>query len=365
MKIKILAIILILIILSACGNINRQGRIKDRIIDKNTDSSIINEPITQDKTGCSKPFNVGYMILELQESNKKFITAVWYPTNDDMSSYSYGSGGAVGENAFDGEPLNCGPFPLIVFSHGFGGCGVQTVFFTEELARQGYVVVAPDHKDAGCSIYPDGEQLGEFSLGGFRNPELWDDSYYENRKEDVKLVIDEMLKLNSQADSVFHGTLDENKIGMSGHSLGGYTAFGVVGGWDSWKDNRIKVALMFSPFIQPFLEKSTLSDVNVPVMYQGGNLDIGITPYIEGENGAYAQSNPPKFFLKLNGAGHMAWTNTACRRYSTIPQCAESNTNVKLINDYGIAFLDKYLKNEPSPQLLKKEPFLESYEYLL
>ena len=38
-----------------------------------------------------------------------------------------------------------GPYPLIVFSHGNGGLGVQSFFLTEYLASHGYVVVCPDH----------------------------------------------------------------------------------------------------------------------------------------------------------------------------------------------------------------------------
>ena len=40
--------------------------------------------------------------------------------------------------------------PLIVFSHGFSGCHTQSVFLMEAMADAGYLVVAPDHKDAGC-----------------------------------------------------------------------------------------------------------------------------------------------------------------------------------------------------------------------
>ncbi|HXW63895.1 MAG TPA: hypothetical protein VEK74_02335 [Burkholderiaceae bacterium] len=38
--------------------------------------------------------------------------------------------------------------PLVVFSHGDLGCALQSVTLTEELARNGYVVAAPDHADA-------------------------------------------------------------------------------------------------------------------------------------------------------------------------------------------------------------------------
>src|SRR5262245_15676254 len=40
--------------------------------------------------------------------------------------------------------------PVIIFSHGFGGCATQSRFLTEALAERGYWVFAPNHKDASC-----------------------------------------------------------------------------------------------------------------------------------------------------------------------------------------------------------------------
>ncbi len=48
-----------------------------------------------------------------------------------------------------GEPPPDG-YPVILFSHGFTGCGTQSVFLTEALAQDGYFVLAPNHRDAGC-----------------------------------------------------------------------------------------------------------------------------------------------------------------------------------------------------------------------
>lgn len=39
-------------------------------------------------------------------------------------------------------------YPIIVFSHGFGGCNTQSTFLMEALAQAGYLVLAPNHKDA-------------------------------------------------------------------------------------------------------------------------------------------------------------------------------------------------------------------------
>src|SRR5262249_7374015 len=84
----------------------------------------------------------GYPVLRLGGR----VVAVWYPTTAPPTRYAYSPrfSGMVAEN---GPPSTlCGrPVPLVVFSHGDLGCGLQSIAFTEELARHGYVVAAPDH----------------------------------------------------------------------------------------------------------------------------------------------------------------------------------------------------------------------------
>src|SRR5882672_7842023 len=60
--------------------------------------------------------------------------ALWYPTDATASAMTYLSGqqlhitGQVAQNA----AISSGQFPLIVFSHGETGCGLQSVYITEE-----------------------------------------------------------------------------------------------------------------------------------------------------------------------------------------------------------------------------------------
>ena len=42
-------------------------------------------------------------------------------------------------------PATGGPFPVVLFSHGYAGFPEQSVSLTTHLARWGFVVVAPDH----------------------------------------------------------------------------------------------------------------------------------------------------------------------------------------------------------------------------
>ena len=72
-------------------------------------------------------------------------------------------------------------------------------------------------------------------------------------------------------------------------------------------------------------------------MYQGGQLDIGMTPYISKPGGVYDSSNLAKYFVEFYGAGHLACTNASAQGRSA-----------KQISDYGIAFLDEFARRQAS-----------------
>jgi hypothetical protein len=74
-------------------------------------------------------------------------------------------------------------------------------------------------------------------------------------------------------------------------------------------------------------------------MYQGGTLDIGITPYVRRPGGAYDLTSSPKYFVEFAGAGHFAWTNV-------------DKSQIPAINRYSLAFFDRYLKGTISPDPL-------------
>jgi len=236
-------------------------------------------------------------------------------------------------------PAPANGYPLIVFSHGFTGCGMQSVFLTAGLARAGYLVLAPDHHDAACGPNHTGrlfEKLSTMrSVEPFQQPELWSDATYRDRGDDVKAILDEVL-----SQPTWQGVrIDPNRVGLAGHSLGGYTVLALAGAWPSWRDSRVKAVLALSPYCAPLLQKGDLQHLNVPVMYQGGTLDFGISPFIRKTRGPYDQSSSPKYFVDLAGAGHFAWTNL-------------NKTYQPVINRYAIAFFDRYLKGTTNPDPL-------------
>jgi predicted dienelactone hydrolase len=167
--------------------------------------------------------------------------AVRYPGGAAQATFQYTAGTAT-TLAHYGRPLTgCGAFPLIVFSHGLGGCGAQSFFITETLARQGYVVAAPDHAAAVCRVDGSGGSLTQEQEPSIFDPNVWTDTAYASRTDDVEVAISLMTF------GTWAGVTDANRIGVVGHSLGSYTALGVVGGWSCWRDARIKAALLLSP----------------------------------------------------------------------------------------------------------------------
>lgn len=227
-----------------------------------------------------------------------------------------------------------GPQPVIVFSHGFHGCDSQSRFLMEALAEAGYEVFAPNHHDATC----DGGESSwrEHSNIPFAKPRIWNDNSYRDRADDIRKLIAAL-----QSDDRYRSRLDWTRLGLMGHSLGGYTVLGLAGAWPGWKLHNVKAVLALSPYSQPFIVQNTLHGLSAPVMYQGGTMDFGVTPSIRKNSGAYEQSPPPKYYIEFKGASHFAWTNLGVVAHDEIAA-------------YCVAFMDVYLKGElPSPILSK------------
>jgi pimeloyl-ACP methyl ester carboxylesterase len=225
--------------------------------------------------------------------------------------------------------------PVIVFSHGFHGCATQSRFLMEALASAGYLVLAPNHRDATCN--GGHAHWLEQPQTAFGKPEEWTAATLYDRGDDVRRLIGA-----ARGDDRFRRA-DWSRLGLIGHSLGGYTVLALAGAWPQWKLGGVKAVLALSPYSQPFIVHGTLHGLAVPVMYQGGTRDFGITPAIEKTQGAYDQSPEPKYLVVINKAGHFAWTNIGRAVFR------------KPIVDYSLAFMNRYVKGNPAEPLLSQE----------
>jgi len=291
---------------------------------------------------CSGPYAVGFRTLALADGRE---VSVWYP----MPPASSGANGSATQA--------CPRWPLVLFSHGLAGCGTQSVFITEQIARHGYVVAAPDHRDAICGSavlrkLPDRSGATKPS---FFAPQDWTDVAWRDRMLDLRETLHVALD-----DPELGPAIDASRIGLMGHSLGGYTVVGMAGAWSGWGLPGVRAVLVFSPYVQPFIAHGRLAHLRVPVMYQGGTLDFGMTPSVVRPGGAYAESPAPKYLAEFADATHLAWTDVPCGD-NAAADCLDAVPNARLIDDYAIAFLDRYLKDLPSPLLEGRGAGLAEY----
>jgi len=75
-------------------------------------------------------------------------------------------------------------------------------------------------------------------------------------------------------------------------------------------------------------------------MYQGGTLDVGITPSLEKPGGGYDQTPPSKYFAVFEGAAHLAWADVG-----------HPETHPDIVA-YSVAFLNRYVNGKPAQPLL-------------
>jgi pimeloyl-ACP methyl ester carboxylesterase len=173
----------------------------------------------------------------------------------------------------------------------------------------GYLVFAPNHRDATCN----GGASRWFGRPAtpFSKPARWTERDFRDRGDDIRRLIAAL-----RADRRLAALADWSRLGLAGHSLGGYTALALAGAWPTWKIAGIRAVLALSPYGQPFIIHHTLARIDAPIMYQGGSWDFGITPAINKHGGAYEQSRPPKYFIELSNVGHFAWTDLQKRAHT-------------------------------------------------
>lgn len=240
-------------------------------------------------------------VIDPDRDDRTLTVDVWYPVDPadatgDLSVYDLVFTGIESPAFEDAEPSGAGPFPLIVFSHGSGGLRYQSYFLTEALASHGFVVAAPDH--AGNTAF-------DAIFGGSDPFEV----VAVNRPADVSLVITRMLERNADPSDPFAGRVDPERIGVTGHSFGGFTTLAIASGFGPVAaDPRVDAILPISP-VSTLLTEEELGSIEIPMLVLGGTSDT-TTPIDPQSTTAFAEvSARPRYRVDIANAGHNSFTD--------------------------------------------------------
>jgi predicted dienelactone hydrolase len=194
------------------------------------------------------PLPVGVRSVSLADearAGRLLPVEIWYPAEDAYAGQDVAEDSCDRYEVIPGFPAQPqdavrdarargGRWPLIVFSHGYGGHRRQSTFLCTHLASHGYVVAAADH--AGNTVL-DGVQA--MMAGRQPDPLAVLREFVVLRPADVGFAIDRLL--GGGADGV-DALCDETRVAMCGHSFGGWTTLAVTG-----RDPRIRAALALAP----------------------------------------------------------------------------------------------------------------------
>jgi predicted dienelactone hydrolase len=241
------------------------------------------------------PYQVGYTTLPLH--NLK--VAVWYPAGSTVgktkASYDQRTvlptnlAGLVPEkyntvvpmDAYtDAPPSSAGPFPVLLFSHGFGASRLYNSAPLIGIASWGNVVVSTDYTERDIVAQVTGSKQKP-------NPKA--------DEQTMLSTLDLVEQQSAQPGSVLHGLVNPKQVAVAGHSAGGTTAF------DALHDPRVSVAIGWAP-VGP-----TGKPADKPSMIIGALGDIALTPKDLAEE--YAASPSGTRFVEIADAGHNSFTD--------------------------------------------------------
>ncbi|MEO1013862.1 MAG: alpha/beta hydrolase [Pseudomonadota bacterium] len=271
---------------------------------------------------------------------------VWYPAAEEgtgeVFSVPVENPVFVGGVAIRNAEIAPGAHPLVLLSHGTGGSGFQMMWLGRRLAEAGFVAAAVDHH---------GNTAAEESFDPRGFLYMWE------RPQDLSVLIDSVL-----SDPRFAASVDPDRMGAAGFSLGGYTVVASLGARidldqfnafcaseeadatcrpqpeypeamtelekmiaedpsleakeatrsASYRDPRIRVAAALAPALGQMMTDESLAEISAPLLIITGDAD-DVTPIatnarriVDNVEGAVLDVAP--------GASHYTFLNTCTSR---------------------------------------------------
>jgi pimeloyl-ACP methyl ester carboxylesterase len=250
------------------------------------------------------------------QPDRRFPVAVWYPAR------------GTPERAVRAEAApdrRHGPYPLVVFVHGFTETPDVYADLLARVAAAGYIVAAP------ALPLSNGDAPG--------GPSQTD---VPSHPEDVRFVLTQLLTQTTQPDDALHGLITADRIAVAGHSMGGSIAYSL--GFESCcRDPRVLGVLDFSQLPIPLRPdddppQAFEAGTGTPVLFINGDRDEYFPPDVF--TAAYTNASVPKYEITLVGASHKP------------PYQRRGDQHFAVVVATTIDFLDAVIGRHPDPARL-------------
>lgn len=259
------------------------------------------------------PYRVGLRQVEFVDHGRHLALNVFYPATRAGGGEPFVMPLYTNLSLLEGAPLDLagGRRPLVMFSHGRSSNGLLYAWFAEYLVERGYIVAAINHYRANTY---------DAEIAYLAN-KLW------QRPIDIGLAISFL-----QDDETWGQAIDPARIGIAGHSQGGFTSLWAGGakvnadkylafqnGWRNNKmvpehlrrelpldagpaldvnDDRVKAAFAMAPgIVQAFgMDEAGLRQMAIPAYITVGARDTQTPP---GPNAEFAAKYIPNAELAV------------------------------------------------------------------
>jgi predicted dienelactone hydrolase len=250
-----------------------------------------------------------FTLTDAGRGNRSLPAEIWYPAADahagrdvdpaTCDSYELLPGFSFTQEAVRDAAPRAGRFPVVLFSHGYGGHRRQSTFLGTHLASHGYVVATVDH--TGNTMFDVMRQMIQ-AQSGEKLPPFGEQAkgLARQRQPDMSFLLDSLLG-GKLAVSV-----DGERAGITGHSFGGWTTLVTTA-----RDRRIRAAVPLAPAggWNPLSTDFRVPDDDfawgrdVPTLYVVADRDT-LLP-LRGMRELFDRTRSPKRMVVLRNADHM------------------------------------------------------------
>lgn len=294
----------------------------------------------------------------------------------DRGRYLWQRFDSVEAHSIDDAPLSPAPapYPVLIFSTGYGRVPADYSVLAEDLASHGYVVAGiANTYSAPVVVFPDGRVARRAPEGALPETSPAVDKAAADRlvmlwAADAIFVINQMERLNAAPEGRFSGRLDLTRLGVLGHSLGGATAAEVCSrdtrcqagvDIDGWLFGDVVKVGLSPPFM--FILSEPASPRLASVLEQSRPESAQAEAEAGREIDAVYRSSAAGYKITLGGAGHFNFTDSALL-FSPIMKITgelgpiDGRRGLEVTGDYLRAFFGQYLNHENSALLAGPSP---------